>query len=397
MERVVKGCGIVAIAVMLSSCQTFDLDRGYGIIDYGSDNSELLKQKMQRLLTEKNSVISIVQFGDAHTSTGYFTETLRNLMQQRFGDAGIGWITPVGITEQKDITVKRSAYQWDIISSRTTVQADFPMGGYIATPKRNGAEIKVVLNSAKRDKGLWDIRLMVKGKTTVPISIIDSKGRADLTYSMMNLAPNQWRVMNAVTTMPFSIKADNQVELGGLWLQKHDQAGVIVSAIGMKEAQLISWNQWSPQWLSELQTTHSDLVILEYGTNEALDANLDEKEYRQNLVSSIKRIRRQLPNAVMLLMSPPDLMVKGKTQGACIEQMPVSYEKVKTTQMAVANAEGLLYWDWQKAMGGSCNIAKWYTEGLADKDLIHLTPLGYEISAEMLYKSLLKHWQITTN
>lgn len=395
MKRVVKGCGVVAIAVMLSSCQTFDLNRGYGIIDYGNHNSELLKSKMHQLLTEQNTVVSIIQFGDAHTSTGYFTETLRHLMQQRFGDAGIGWVTPVGITEQKDITVKRSAYQWDIISSRTTLQADFPMGGYIAKPKRNGAEIKVVLNSAKRDKGLWDIRLMVKGKTTVPISIIDSKGRADLTYSMMNLIPDQWRVMNAVTTMPFTIKADNSVELGGLWIQKHDQAGVIVSAIGMKEAQLITWNQWSPQWLSELQTTNSDLVILEYGTNEAFDEKLDAKEYRKNLISSVKRIRKQLPNTVILLMSPPDLMVKGKVQSSCSERMPISYEKVKSTQVAVAQSENLLYWDWQKAMGGDCNIAKWHAEGLAEKDLIHLTPLGYEISAEMLYKSLLKYWGIS--
>lgn len=395
MKKVVKSCGIVAVAAMLSSCQTFDLDRDYGIIDYGNHNSELLKNKMHRLLIEKNTVVSIVQFGDAHTSTGYFTETLRNLMQQRFGDAGVGWVTPVGITEQKDITVKRSAYQWDIISSRTTLQADFPMGGYIAKPKRNGAEIKVVLNSAKRDKGLWDIRLMVKSKTTVPISIIDSEGHADLTYSMMNLVPDQWRVMNAVTTMPFTIKADNSVELGGLWIQKHDQAGVIVSAIGMKEAQLITWNQWSPQWLSELQTTNSDLVILEYGTNEAFDEKLDVKEYRKNLISSVKRIRKQLPNAVILLMSPPDLMIKGKTQGSCVERMPISYENVKSTQVAVAQSENLLYWDWQKAMGGNCNIAKWYTEGLAEKDLIHLTPLGYEISAEMLYKSLLKYWGIS--
>ena len=395
MKRVVKGCGIVAVAVMLSSCQTFDLDRGYGIIDYGNHNSELLKSKMQQLLIKKNAVVSIVQFGDAHTSTGYFTETLRNLMQQRFGDAGIGWVTPVGITEQKDVTVKRSAYQWDIISSHTALQADFPMGGYIAKPKRNGAEIKVVLNSAQRNKGLWDIRLMVKGDTTVPISIIDSNGRADLTYSMMHLIPDQWRVMNAVTTMPFSIKADNTVELGGLWLQKHDQAGVIVSAIGMKEAQLISWNQWSPQWLSELQTTNSDLVILEYGTNEAFDEKLDAKEYRKNLVSSIKRIRKQLPNAVILLMSPPDLMVKSKVQGSCAERAPASYDKVKTTQMEVARSESLLYWDWQKAMGGSCNISKWYVEGLAERDLVHLTSLGYEISAEMLYKSLLKYWGIS--
>ena len=395
MKKLVRSCGIITIAMILASCQTFNREHGYGIIDYGNPNSELLKAKMQQLLTDKNTVVSIVQFGDAHTSTGYFTQTFRQLMQHRFGNAGIGWVTPVGITEQKDIAVKRSAYQWDIVSSYSAIQTDFPMGGYIAKPKRNGAEIKVVLNSAKREKGLWDIRLMVKGKTTVPVSIIDANGRADLTYSMLNLAPNQWRVMNAVTTMPFTIKADNKVELGGLWLQKHDQAGVIVSAIGMKEAQLISWNQWSPQWLSELQTTNSDLVILEYGTNEALDTNLDVKEYRKNLVSSVKRIRKQLPNAVILLLSPPDLMVKGKTQGTCIERMPVSYDKVKTTQMEVARSESLLYWNWQKAMGGSCNIAKWYTEGLAEKDLIHLTPLGYEVSAEMLSKSLLKYWGIS--
>ncbi|GAA5100763.1 GDSL-type esterase/lipase family protein [Wohlfahrtiimonas larvae] len=386
MKRVIGICGIAIMGLMLSGCQTFNTEHGYGIVDYGNDNSDALKNKMRQLLIEKNTVVSIIQFGDAHTSTGYFIETLRHLMQQRFGNAGIGWMTPIAIN--------RSAYQWDIINSQNTLQTDFPMGGYIAKPKHNGAEIKVVLNSGQPRVGLWNVHLMLKSKTTEPISILDTDGKADLSYSLMNIEPNQWRVMNTVTTMPFSIRADSQVELGGLWLQKHNQPGVIVSAVGMKDAQLVAWNQWSPQWLSELQMTNSDLVILEYGTNEALDKNLDAQEYRTNLVTSIQRIRKQLPNAVILLLSPPDLMIQNQQKGTCVEHVPISYEIVKSTQIAVAKAENLLYWDWQKAMGGRCNIAKWYSEGLAQKDLIHLTPLGYEISAEILYQSLLQYWGI---
>ena len=39
-------------------------------------------------------------------------------------------------------------------------------------------------------------------------------------------------------------------------------------------------------------------------------------------------------------------------------------------------------------MGGDCGINKWAREGYAAKDRIHLTPKGYERSAEAFYQAL---------
>lgn len=65
-------------------------------------------------------------------------------------------------------------------------------------------------------------------------------------------------------------------------------------------------------WLKELSVSKSDLVILEYGTNESFDETLDVNDYRKNLVNNIRQIRRALPNAAILLMTPPDTMVNEK-------------------------------------------------------------------------------------
>lgn len=393
MKRLMRSCSAIAIAIVLASCQTFGegVDGGYGIIDYGDRNAATFKAKVQRLLNDKTGVVTITQLGDSHTAADFFTGSFRELIQKRLGNAGIGWITPTAIKGQRHAIAKWQTQQWDVISSRTEMNPDFGLGGYIAKPKRNGAMIQVSSYKTDEHHDLWDVRMMVKSNAVTPMTLKNREGQVHLIDQAQVALNNQWRAMNAITTLPFSIIADEQMSLGGLWLQKHDQSGVIVSAIGTNGAQLSIWEKWSSAWLAELKMSQSDLVILEYGTNESFNENLDEKIYRKTLVSSIRTVRKQLPHAVILLISPPDTMMKGQKTGSCVERMPPAYAKVKSVQLAVAKSEKVLFWDWQKAMGGRCNIAKWHSEGLASADLVHLTPLGYEISAEMFYKSLMKY------
>ena len=390
--KVLQNGVMIMISLLVAACSADDLsdyrrEIGPGIMDFGDRNSEQLKAKIQLISQGGNDVVKITQFGDSHSAADLFTGTVRDSLQNRLGNAGIGWVTPMNVRGQRNAEVRWKSGNWELSSSRTTSDLDFPMGGYIAKPTRVGGYIDVALANPEKNHDLWDIKMVLKARGSEDISITNDIGRLNLTNSMSGIG--RWQAMDFRTSMPFRIMAnDRNVELGGIWLQQSNQAGAIVSSIATNGAQLAIWNRWSPEWLTELRTTQSDLVILEYGTNEAFNEIFDIQDYKQNLVDSVRNVRMQLPNAAILLMSPPDALLRDAS-GSCMDRMPPSYRAVKEVQYSVAKSERLLYWDWQKAMGGQCSIETWEKEELAGKDKVHLTSKGYQLSARMFYRDLM--------
>lgn len=379
--------------LLITACSADDLgdyrrEIGPGITNYGERNADLLKQKMTQLAQGGNQVLTVTQFGDSHSAADFFTGGLRDHLQSRLGNAGIGWVTPMSVRGQRSAEVTWKSQRWDLASSRTVSDQPFAMGGYRATPNRVGATIDVLLEKPEQYQGLWDARLVVQAPNSEAFAISNDRGRLNLENALVG--NGSWKQLRIRTSMPFRIEAlDRNIALGGLWLQRSGQPGAIVSSIATNGAQLSIWDRWSPEWITELVATQSDLVILEYGTNEAFNDTLDRDDYKRQLVKSIRTIRQQLPNAAILLMSPPDALMQNK-QGSCSGKYPPSYEMVKSVQLAVAKSERLLFWDWQKAMGGRCSIEKWQKETLAGRDKVHLSAAGYRLSAKMFYKDLMQ-------
>ncbi len=348
---------------------------GPSIVDFGNPNTSKLKQKVKALTQKEAEVLIVTQLGDSHAAADFFTGELRVLMQNRLGNAGVGWITPMSIRGQRHALAQWNPNHWDVISSRTVSDLDFPMGGYIAKPTMPNGYLDIDVNSQENSNGLWNIRIVAKSE---------------------NPTSKAWQMHYVQSTLPYRI--DNRLhyrEIGGIWLQKANKSGAIVSSIGTNGAQLSIWNKWSPAWLSELSATNSDLVILEYGTNESFNENLDATEYKELLVNSIRNVRQRLPNAVILLISPPDTLGRDVGNGSCMSQQPPSYKMVKEIQYSVAKSEKLLYWDWQKAMGGKCSMKNWQMKDLAGKDGVHLSIPGYKLSAQLFYTDLMKYLGIS--
>ncbi len=390
--KVLKNSLLAAAALLIVACSANDLsdyrkEIGPGITDFGDRNAGQLKAKMQQIAQGGHQVVAITQFGDSHSAADFFTGGLRDSLQAKLGNAGIGWVTPMNVRGQRNAEMTWRSNGWNLASSRTVSDLDFPMGGYIATPTRTGGSIDVTLTHPEKSADLWDVRMVIKARSSDAVAITNARGHLNLTHALKGVG--RWQTMSFRTPMPFRVTAENKnVELGGMWLQQSNQPGAIVSSIATNGAQLSIWNKWSPEWYAELAATNSDLVILEYGTNEAFNDVFDLDAYRRQLIDSIRNIRLRLPNAAILLLSPPDALLRNAT-GTCAERTPAFYEAVKQTQYAVARSERVLYWDWQQAMGGPCSIEQWEREELAGRDKVHLTLEGYKLSARLFYRDLM--------
>jgi lysophospholipase L1-like esterase len=110
-------------------------------------------------------------------------------------------------------------------------------------------------------------------------------------------------------------------------------------------------------WAEELQHRRPDLVIINYGTNEADFPDFVDTQYEKELRETIRRLSAALPETSLLIMSPMD---RGhKAASGEIETMP-TIPRIVALQRRVARETGCAFFDTFHAMGGEGTMAEWY-------------------------------------
>lgn len=388
------------IPYTLGQNTTNQLIRQVNIQNFGERNLANLRDKIAKVqakVAPPDSVLRISQFGDSHTAADIFTGRLREKLQQRLGSAGIGWISPMNVYGQRNKLVYYTNTGWLLTSSRNSAANDFPMGGFIATPTSANAQLIINYNLEEKSS-LWNVTFLVKQlKKGQPLKIIDGMN-FELTLDVDN-SNRDWQYVSYYLMLPITIVAESaeSVKLGGIWLEKNGMPGITLSPIALNGAKQNIWLQWRKNWLNDLVNAKSDLVIIAYGTNESLEIPFNIVRYKQTLTSSIQQIRKSLPNSTILIIAPPDALQRNKLKRAnnCNALQPPQADSIRSAQLEVAKQQHTLYWDWQAAMGGKCAMKRWVSAGLANKDYIHLTPAGYQQSADGLYNALLELFNLS--
>lgn len=395
MKKLKRLIGVILIVgfIFSTSARAVEyLAKPSPIINFDEPNLYKLKNKLVSVkdkVAPPDSVLRITQLGDSHTAADIFTGSLRQNFQRDYGSAGIGWISPINVYGQRNTQVYYNALDWTLTSSRSTTGDDYPMGGFIASPAVANAQLTINYNIDEKPS-LWNATFLVKqlkkGETLKLIDgmnyqiELDTKGKAG------------WQYISAFVMLPLTITADSadSAKLGGIWLEKNGEPGVVVSPIALNGAKQSIWNHWRSDWINDLAKTKSDLIIIAYGTNEAFETPFNAAKYKQFLIDGIKEIRRKSPASVILIISPPDSMLRNKMRRnvSCQTMQPPNLIVIRRLQKEVAKQQHTLYWDWSSVMGGGCGMRNWVAKGLGSKDYIHLTANGYQQSANQLYKSL---------
>jgi lysophospholipase L1-like esterase len=166
--------------------------------------------------------------------------------------------------------------------------------------------------------------------------------------------------------------------------------GLVYDSLGLNGASVTVLSRMynAQHWAAELQHRKPDLVIVNYGTNEADFAAFVHKDYEKELREALRRLRAALPDAAILVMSPMD-RAKKNADGV-IETMETIPEIV-AIQRRVARDTGCGFFDTFRAMGGAGTMARWYTEKprLVSADFIHPGPQGAKIVATAFTRELI--------
>ena len=350
---------------------------------------------------ERDAITRITHYGDSPITNDGITGTTRQLMQERFGDSGHGFILidrPWAWYGHQAITFS-SGGGWSngsLMNPRTR-DGELGLGGVAffsngagsyarfapAPTGSNGRKFERMEVYYLEQPNGGQFVLNANDKESRVVSTAgqtEKSGFADITTT----DPAGW----------FSVKtAGGEVRLFGAVLE-NDEPGVVYDSLGVNGAfaGLLASAMNEQHWTQQLQHRNSNLVILNYGTNESEYASDDQMQrYERELREVVRRVRTALPTASILIVSPMD---RGRrAPGGKVVTMP-SIPKIVEMQQRVARENHCAFLNMFQAMGGDGTMARWH-EGrkhLVGADLTHPNTEGAQTVGTLLYMALMESY-----
>lgn len=340
-------------------------------------------------------IVRILQFGDSHTAADYWTGELRRRFQALWGDAGPGLLMP-GLPWRgyaHEGTRWISGHRWPAECVRRTSCDGLVglAGAYLAAVP--GETFRMTAPFAD-----FQIHAVVDGEV-LPQAWIAPEGEdgpgepVTLEKRSFTPLPDGKTLVIAGPARPFdpgtrtlAFQLPDGARLLGIDLRS-GAPGVLYDELGLNGSELLNFERWSPAVRDPLLAhVKPDLVIFAFGTNEASRPMDELTDLRPRLVPLLKAFRESA-GAPVLLVGPLDRSNKGKAKRV---QLNAQVRAVQEAMKGAAREAGCAYWDPRRAMGGPGAILKWQRTGLAKKDLVHLTPKGYERLGDQMADAILR-------
>ena len=366
-----------------STLETQFLFDGNGALDHFYAALRDLKTGQSR------RIVRIVHYGDSPTTADLITGDARDILQERFGNAGPGFILiakPWAWYGHHGVDVSGDGWKIDT-AVNSMREANYGLGGAIFTGPVGATTT---------------IRLTAHDSTSIEVQYLEAPGGGSIDVTAdgapmgtVNTAGDTKKDASASIQLPPGTRqvklrvSGNQVQVFGVVLAR-DARGLTYDSIGLNGASTTVMSRaFNPQAFSvALEHRNPDLVVINYGTNESGFPSYVEKQYGGELIRAIGRVRAALPDASILIMSPMD---RGeRTSGDAITTMRAIPEIV-AIQQRVAEQTGCGFFNTYQAMGGPGTMAHWYDRHppLVGADLIHPSPQGAHIVAQLLTSQLL--------
>jgi len=335
-------------------------------------------------LADSSQPIHILQFGDSHTASDDWVDSMRAPLQQKFGDGGPGFVQagrPYRGYRRFDARTNQSA-GW--VTQGTMAERGDPNQGLsgvsISTSYANqtvtfeASGTSLTLFYLQQPAG-GQIGVTADGQDLGPLNTQGDPSPAAMTWP---LAPGPHEI--ALRTLGSGGGDTGWVRLFGWTLD--NPTGLTFETLGINGAQanvILGWDE--SLWASEVKARNPGLVVLAYGTNEANSHLWTLEQFRADMKAVIERVRRAAPQAAILMIGPPD----------CGKLRPLLHlTDVVAAERDIAREQQVAFWDLRDHMGGPGSVKLWVTAGYGQADYIHMTGEGYRLTGESIVNALLE-------
>ncbi len=344
---------------------------------------------------QEGAVTRVAHYGDSSIAGDGITSTLRRRFQQRFGDAGHGFVLIArGTMPYRHQDVRHDASgDWRLIELVRAGLREHTYG-YGGVQYRSGPGASARFGTSDRGPvgtsvsrfELWFQRHERGGRVQLRVdggewTDVDTRGELADDWHLVEVPDGPHR-------LELRTAGGAESRLYGMVLERSGP-GVVYDSLGMVGARGRRMLGFDPAHFGR-QHAHrgTNLIVLGFGGNDADDRRTPE-QFEDDFRQLARMVRRARPEAACLLMAPLDQAERDE-RGTIrtMEMVPVIVEAMRRA----AAAEGCGFFDTYAAMGGEGAMRRWFrsTPRLAFGDYRHATPAGYTVIGNMLYKALLK-------
>ncbi|MBZ5617131.1 MAG: hypothetical protein LAQ69_00160 [Acidobacteriia bacterium] len=365
------------------------LDDSAGALDHFYQALWRTEKREQDAASQSPAVTHIVHYGDSPTTADLITGDIRSQLQKRFGDAGHGFVLvakPWAWYQHTGVQLSASGWQMSPASHFEAHDGMFGLGGVSFVGSGSAHSNIVFQNKGHSAFEVWFLHQPGGGVFTLTA---DGRtlGRIDTAGDSKSPGFAAFRAELPADELEIRVE-QGSVRLFGLSAEKTGP-GVVYDSLGLNGASITVLSRMFNQahWAEELSHRHPDLVIVNYGTNEADFAAFVDRQYEKELREAIRRIHAAVPGASVLVMGPMD---RGqRVGGGDVETMP-TIPRIVEVQKRVAKETGCGFFDTFTAMGGEGTMARWYAAQprLVSADFIHPYPAGGKMIATIFTKEV---------
>ncbi|ELJ8893709.1 hypothetical protein RT874_000775 [Campylobacter upsaliensis] len=336
-----------------------------------------LKKLEKKYKAKKDFSIRI--YGDSHMAADFFPRVIRDYLLR---SNAVGFAYALQPKYQQNLNLTYEFKNFSLFNSKNDKQHNYPLGGIIARADKKGAIIKL---NTKLETKEFKVGFLFKAPFSQnAFSVKDAK---DKSFILRSNAKDKWSYKEVISTFPLKITAlQEKAELGGYFIMDKNGRNIFLDTIAINGARSDLWKDWNLDVVKkELGVLKNDLIILAYGSNDALLKDFNAVEFKKNYKDFFKILRRENKNAIFILISPPTVtQKKGKNY-----ILSPNFHAVKKAIYELAKEEKTLLFDMHEFMQESGTKALWIEKKLSLKD-VHLSVKGYELMAKKMLDELRK-------
>ncbi len=340
-------------------------------------------QPTQAMAPRPKVGLKIGLWGDSHTASGTFADSLLQALRGSRAPTHPGFIAPTFGLKGVRPPLRRACLSndWQLAlayrSPNESPQAYAKSLAHIRTETAGGFMWLDFRHPDAHTRVKWADIHLAKDSAERPLVLgISVDDGAETVVSLGPSHNQRLRVQSdlAFATLRLRVIA-GQLRIDGMAPVYEGPTQTLLDVFSIPGATAKGWRVVDTAHLrrEDPLDTGYDVVILQSGTNESLDPDFKVGLYEAQLNTSITQLKAAYPRARCLLIGPPDAQRSSQT-----------LRLINESQQRLAAAKGCTHWNWQKAMGGPGASVRWLAKGLMQADLLHLTPEGYAQSARSL-------------
>jgi lysophospholipase L1-like esterase len=353
--------------------------------DSSKEKFILLSEKMFSVRSLKTGTIHFLQLGDSHIQADFLTGRVRDeigsLLQCSLAGRGLVFPYRFANTNNPENYRFSSTNHWE--TDRSVNRAS------------EGTAALAGVSVYTQDTLIrFSLKLLDKTAPVIPFSHLDlyfsfpspilkTEATGLLKDSLVNTG-TEFRCLKLVfnqlqdsvsITLHLPAETNAPFYFHGIFLA-NGHPGIIYSALGSNGASAESYLR-STLLLDQLALVKPDVLILSLGTNDAYERPFYPDRFSTQYDSLLGLVVHAFPDLPIVLTTPGDAWHRDhKTNG----EVSVVREEI----LNLAAKHGCAVWDLYTIMGGSNVMNKWYNEGLARKDRLHFSKLGYALLGDLL-------------